>query len=269
MARQCIFCGDPVGSAEHVFPDWLNDVLPSLPPDTKAEWGYMANEAGSEAKSRTWKKVEIASETTNHVCHDCNTGWMSRMEGRTKPLLMPMILGEERSLTQAEQYEIGRWAVKTAMVLEKTIQHSLPFPFEQTHLMNGDLGIPPSHLRVFASSVEGEIPPLGFYYMGARSEWDEAPPMTIHFYTIQMGTLVLQVCRPDPQIPENNVWRESHITMPREASLIPPTPLHKWPPKESLTMESLLIHTHRGIPMPEGWSAGPQGIDGQEPLSPS
>jgi hypothetical protein len=142
------------------------------------------------------------------------------------------------------------------MVLEMTNREGNHFPYEQTQLMHGDNGIPPSHLRVFAGAVIGEIPPIGFYYMGAESPPDWPIPMTVHFYTIQMGTLVLQVCRPDPLIPEYNVWNESPLSLDRELSLIPPLPSHTWPPKEPMEMADLVEYSRRGIPVPDGWRVG-------------
>ena len=256
MARTCIFCGQPAGSKEHVFPNWLNSVLPSLAAGEKAEWGYSESKPAAEFELRSWTKPNIASQVTKHVCHDCNTGWMAEMEGRIKPLITPLILGQSKTFSRHEQIEIGRWAVKTAMVLEMTNRDANHFPFEQTQLMHGKNGISPPHLCVFSGAVIGDIPPIGFYYMGAASPEDWPISMTVHFYTIQMGTLVLQVCRPDPLIPEYNVWNESPLALDRELSLIPPLPSHTWPPKAPMEMSDLLDYSRRGIPVPEGWRVG-------------
>ena len=77
MARTCIFCGGPAGSEEHVFPNWLNGVLPALPDGVKADWGYTSTKTDEPLDVRAWSKPQLASEVTKSVCHDCNTGWMA------------------------------------------------------------------------------------------------------------------------------------------------------------------------------------------------
>jgi hypothetical protein len=77
MPRACIFCGASAGSAEHLFPNWLNGVLPPPPTGTADYERRQASDSGVE--TRSWSIARAASETTNWVCHRCNTGWMSRL----------------------------------------------------------------------------------------------------------------------------------------------------------------------------------------------
>lgn len=50
------------------------------------------------------------------VCQSCNSGWMSRLEQRTKPLLIQMIKGKRVEIDMRKQRDIAAWAVKTIMV---------------------------------------------------------------------------------------------------------------------------------------------------------
>ena len=113
--RKCIFNLKPAGSGEHLFPDWMNRTFPvDLEVEQPKLARHIANADGVATNS--WTANEIASTTTNMVCHDCNTGWMSFLEGRAKPVLEPMMLGHEKSLDTSEQFLIATWAVKTAIV---------------------------------------------------------------------------------------------------------------------------------------------------------
>jgi len=124
MARECIFCGERAGSGEHVFPDWLNAVFgqldwdqpdPGLPPS----WSRGVQDFRSGfAHHHEWSASQIATLRNKKICHSCNTGWMSNLEGASAPLLTPMILGRPRTLTQKEQLIAATWATKTVMVCE-------------------------------------------------------------------------------------------------------------------------------------------------------
>jgi hypothetical protein len=110
-ARRCIFCQKPPGSGEHLFPDWMNATFPVDRKVEKPLYGrHIANEEG--VKTNHWSAAEIANETTNMLCHDCNTGWMSVLEGAAKWVLEPMMLGQHRPLSVDEQILAGRWAVR-------------------------------------------------------------------------------------------------------------------------------------------------------------
>lgn len=69
-----------------------------------AEWARkIGNPEG--VTLHTWTKTELASVTIWHVCGDCNTGWMSRLEGRVKPILVPAVTGQQRTLAGVYQGE--------------------------------------------------------------------------------------------------------------------------------------------------------------------
>jgi len=171
-----------------------------------------------------------------------------------------MIQGIPTNLSPADQLLVGKWAVKTAMVLEAALTNGPHFQLDETRLMIDDEGIPPYQLRVFSAAVEGEIPPLGFYYMAASTPAGSDSLLSAHFYTIQMGTLVLQVCRPEPPLPNYNVWTDTPLVLPREISLIPTLDSHEWPPVESMSLQDLIEYSRRGIPVPEDWRVGPYDV---------
>ena len=54
----------------------------------------------------------------------CNNGWMSAMEGRTKPILTKLMLAKKLpiDLTADEQDQLAIWAYKTALVMDFNLE---------------------------------------------------------------------------------------------------------------------------------------------------
>lgn len=103
--ERCAFCNGPDPTAEHVFPQWLSRELLSISTlvDLKAERG-----------PRPLRTVNI----TAPICRKCNNRWLSVLENDVKPLLTPLVRGDECCLEQTEQKLLATWALKTAMMLD-------------------------------------------------------------------------------------------------------------------------------------------------------
>jgi hypothetical protein len=52
------------------------------------------------------------------VCKSCNSGWMSQMESKTKPIVESILDERANRIDPSAQVTLGVWAVKTVMVLE-------------------------------------------------------------------------------------------------------------------------------------------------------
>lgn len=109
--RRCAFCGGRRLSGEHVFPKWMQDVL--------KEPGKLTYSRINEATGRvqTWDDMAFKTKV-DHVCHSCNHGWMSDLEGESKPILTPMLLGQPADLQPAAQEVVATWSIKTALVAQ-------------------------------------------------------------------------------------------------------------------------------------------------------
>ena len=67
--------------------------------------------------------VKVPGDPHDHqvkcVCHPkCNGGWMKDIEDTIKPILVPLIRGEKRRLSQQEQVLIATWVAVKCTVLE-------------------------------------------------------------------------------------------------------------------------------------------------------
>lgn len=55
------------------------------------------------------------------VCGGCNSGWMSDLETHVAPLLVRVAEGRHASLSKDQQAVLARWALKTALVFQFTL----------------------------------------------------------------------------------------------------------------------------------------------------
>ena len=128
--QECIFCGDRVSSEEHVWPHWLKDskTIDHTPVNhTQSQILVTVDPIGPDAVGPNTRKFDVkrrGGAATNRkepvVCAPCNNGWMSRLEKKTKKILLPMIDDEPRNLDRDDQRTIARWADKVVMVWETT-----------------------------------------------------------------------------------------------------------------------------------------------------
>jgi len=131
----CAFCGRAwqPGTVrrtdEHLWGQWLRKYAGKLPASR------MSHVAGFATSPSGLSFVEIPTVTTTNkasalhiitreVCLDCNTGWMSRLETKAKPVILALA-GAARdatrlTLTTAEARALARWAQKTAITCELT-----------------------------------------------------------------------------------------------------------------------------------------------------
>lgn len=260
MARRCIFCDSKSGSREHILPDWLNRVFEGLPPPVdpdeqpRTARGVVDFQTGTHFQ-RSWGATEIASHVTRLVCHDCNTGWMSRLEGRSAPLLTPMIEGHPTTLSQDEQLIVATWATKTAMVLELAIDKPGHFSAEDCRLVMPPHDRPPGYLRIFAAAVEGLIRPWDAGALVAHVQGG-GQDILVHIYTLQINMLVLQVIRPDPPPSVYGALNSIPTARGHEIPLFPPVDGFFWPPKESLSNETLNQYRARITSGAPPWGPG-------------
>jgi len=123
----CIFCGQGPLTAEHVLPKWLQ------------EWGLDGSGQHTLVSGEEYKTYSAPpfSASRKVVCKPCNTGWMSRLEAVSKPLLKALILGETRLIETFVQPILATWAYKTTLVQDAAVmaeQKLWPFFYEDLHL---------------------------------------------------------------------------------------------------------------------------------------
>jgi hypothetical protein len=112
-APTCIFCDRASGSAEFAWPEWLCRYLIECRDVSGLE------RSGTESDLAILDRMEREVDTTiTRVCETCRDGWVHRLDEDVKPFLKPMITGQPTVLPPAHQWLLARWAAKTAVVLE-------------------------------------------------------------------------------------------------------------------------------------------------------
>jgi hypothetical protein len=243
MARVCVFCGARADSREHIFPDWLNDLL--IGDEFQTE--YSSIQLGQIAEERKYPSKRGAGHRSRVVCTSCNNHWMSDLEKAAKPILVPMILGQQTVLTMAEQLSVACWAIKTAMVGDAITQSAEGFTQEDRDLMRARQQ-PAMRTRVTLAAYALDEPIATRYVRGAGKLTSDTPPLTdldVCTHTIQVVHLVLAV-RGTYTLPASDNRALENIAEPRYLEIPVWAPVEKcrWPP--GLVMDNAMLIEYSG-----------------------
>jgi hypothetical protein len=110
---RCIFCGrlgSPGNklSEQHILPQWLRKVVPGAA-DPEQIIGRIRN--NSKVDFDRGRGFTVRAKI---CCEECNTGWMSDLENQAKPILRPLVLGDDWEVDAENSETIARWTFMTA-----------------------------------------------------------------------------------------------------------------------------------------------------------
>jgi hypothetical protein len=116
----CIFCGKGGLSKEHLFADWLRELFPRTPHDTRTQ-----GETWFEASAGQWTSPlrrsfqgHTGSKKLRVVCTKCNNNWVSGIDDAVRNALVPLILGHAIVLDDTLQHKLATWITKVTIVAE-------------------------------------------------------------------------------------------------------------------------------------------------------
>lgn len=113
---KCLFCNqEKTLTAEHVFPDWMKEIIP----EDKLVINLIT---GNNLKSWPSKPFE---HTVKMVCGNCNNGWMSKLESDAKPIIKNLFKLESYNLDKEKQETLAFWVQKTTLVACYSIPDSI------------------------------------------------------------------------------------------------------------------------------------------------
>lgn len=144
MTSRCRFCGatDRKITNEHVWPEWLADFLPGMPPLGQAErW--------SSGVGHERFRQPFLSATVRVFCEECNSGWMSDLENVAKPIVGPMVTGQALELDAAAQEIVANWVALKGLVAVQTSKVEQPIPEYHYGRVHHFRGAPPNTMRVW------------------------------------------------------------------------------------------------------------------------
>ena len=110
-AKRCIFCNEPGLSATHIWPDWLNRLLPSPSRQITSDIiGTVTSENIELVRDWTTKQGGVFSQKPKLACVTCNTGWMNKVEQDVIAFLRPVIASRsEFKLNDQTAQSIATW----------------------------------------------------------------------------------------------------------------------------------------------------------------
>jgi hypothetical protein len=139
------------------------------------------------------------SKKVPYVCRGCNNGWMSRMENRTRRILMPLLQGLPHSISTFDQQYLATWIAKTVMVAEYAFPNNIAISDRERLHMLANLA-PPDNWVIWIADYRGfKWRNLAIYHHMGRllppkpSEPSDSPPPDTHFTSIGIGHLFIQV----------------------------------------------------------------------------
>jgi hypothetical protein len=115
--KHCIFCGFRGKlTREHIWADWLKPyIAKDMPKHSRARAVIHKTHTESAVKLQPG---DPRSRRVKCVCGSCNSGWMSKLQQRAKPILLPLIRGERTTLGLAAQQTAAAWIAMAVMVAE-------------------------------------------------------------------------------------------------------------------------------------------------------
>jgi hypothetical protein len=130
---ECILCGATIGrnthSRQHVFPEWLKQYfLPDDGTETRAPHIRKLKRRGEPMSDMEWEATPFNMRIKD-MCKPCNNEWCNAIENDAKPLLIPMIAGEQIWLDVEQQGVLATQAMLIALMLQLTHaerQRSIP-----------------------------------------------------------------------------------------------------------------------------------------------
>ena len=257
FARSCVFCRRPAKMTnEHVWGSWLKPYVKGrdnkyfLRRKTVGKAGTpdVASLAVKAGASPLHSKVSV-------VCGDCNHGWLSQIQERSKPHLLPLIEGKERVLIGAKaQMAIATWATMATITAEFIHGRlaSIAVSNEAREAFR-EARAPLRNWRIWIGSYYRRRWEASYVHACQSIHWEgslvvpnvqdpETPLPTIQWSTFVVGKLYIHTASSStsPDLIRDWDWRNA----PQARGLL----VQIWPPKEAIIAWPI-----RGLTDGEAW----------------
>jgi hypothetical protein len=121
MPDLCVLCCvRPAGSEEHVISQWVSRMLWKVSPPAP-EHGSMPPRGPDGLRARIRRIIDL---TTKAICTECNTRWLSALDNRSKPLLIPAIEGQPFEIDSADAAQLSAWCYVKGLLAELALRES-------------------------------------------------------------------------------------------------------------------------------------------------
>ena len=156
--KNCIFCGAAGKlSDEHIWGGWTSKYVPR--PTNKHNFHSVVATTPTQEKSEPLRIVpgDPLNSKVRVVCKPCNNGWLSQIQEKAKPYLIPLFDGQTATLGKEAQRWIATWAAMATMTgeyLSRDMQNVAVPQQERTKFMRTRR--PPQNWRIWIGKYERE-----------------------------------------------------------------------------------------------------------------
>jgi hypothetical protein len=118
----CVFClrNDSQPSKEHLLPKWFAKNFPT------GVW-ECHDEITNYVRKST-KHLHLVTDKGRQPCERCNNVWLSKLETKAKLILVPLMRGQQRTITPREQAVIAMWLFKLTLMFDLRSEVVTPRP---------------------------------------------------------------------------------------------------------------------------------------------
>jgi len=139
-------------SKAHIWPEWLLPHNPASGDDHLYVSGdFSTFEPNERVKlgPRFTKKFQgpTGSKKVRRVCARCNSGWMSRIEDRSKNLILELMKADRLTLRHDQQHMLATWIALLTMTHELVVEAPAIPESDRAYLMQNLE--PPPHWRIY------------------------------------------------------------------------------------------------------------------------
>jgi hypothetical protein len=236
---KCIFCDGIGSSKEHVWSDWLKDIMPGPTAKKHVHWGYRTNyESNPPTKYSNVKNGDMNQRKVRKVCKKCNNGWMGGIVEAAKPIATAMILDQETNIDRKSQTDLSAWIALATIMAEFNDPPTAAIPVQDRQRLLEN-HCPPDHWSIYIGRYSGkEWFPIRHRHIGGNWHFmvpGQSPAYTSDNHGLQLttytlgGFLVHVFSTTDPDM------RQRFDAWPHHPSLF-----QLWPLRESLFSPSQL-----------------------------
>jgi hypothetical protein len=180
---RCIFCGGFGMSKEHFFAQWMHEYLPEVP-----STHFLTDEDWAPRKGKLHRPGPLFSRHLRVVCDSCNSGWMSILQGKAKPWMIPLMQGLRKNPASNSEKTLGAWATMFSMVVECAGGPVKVVTQEQREFLRSNEA-PPQSWHIWMCS----LPASYCSYVQSPVGEDKPPPVSpgLVQYTDALETLII------------------------------------------------------------------------------
>ncbi len=242
--RQCIFCGSTKGlTREHAVPRWVSKLVFRNEPIH----AYTGIDGVRPLRSYVSRGITAAPRI---VCRDCNNGWLHRLEVRARDAIGPIMIGQRKTLSEADQAAASLWVLKTAIVLERDRPVPPMIPAWHARYLLEHQDLPPQSRAWLAYQRGFEEIGVHFFPIPHTDLFRGPENFDVRGYvvTLTVGRAVFQVYAMASEGFGVVLDQAYDTDGGYAASIWPPTAPVNWPTENGLTYEELDRFAHRHEP---------------------